>query len=519
MHTGSLNLKRGPSSGENSAISHSDSIGVARYRLRLGGLRRLCACRTARALLIALAAVLSYGPAQAAWLGHTRIVSAAGAPLRIEVPIMGLSESDAQALRVNLADSSAWQVAGVKPPAPLHTLKITVLPAQAQEGKFKRIVLIQSDQAPAEPAVDILLDLAVPGARRQVQVSVLAIPRAPQQLPLTAAKPTNAISNDGASPSSAKPSVEAVASRKISVQSGDTLSSIARRYRPASTTTAQMLVALWQGNQKAFNQENMNLLRHPMQLALPSAEAVRAIDPAEARRTVQEQTKAFNEYRARLARDTQIVRSAPPAGRINAARSSTPTPLATAPETSSQDRLQLAQTPSTSRTEAQGASAADSRVASQKAINEAQDRIAILQKNLADMKDEMASTDRSATADTPAQGGAENKNSSLAASSSESPPLQAPEAATELADPEFLSRADATSPASADNGEMRRILFNGVLGGTAVLGLVFTAAGVLLRRRRRTSDYVAAPVSAIDEELPPSSSSALEKDGLVQKKE
>jgi pilus assembly protein FimV len=98
-------------------------------------------------------------------LGHTRIVSAAGAPLKIEVPIVGLSDSDAQALRVNLPGLSAWQAAGVKPPVPLNTLHVTVLPAQIQEGKFKRVVLIQSDQALAEPAVDILLDLAIPGVQ------------------------------------------------------------------------------------------------------------------------------------------------------------------------------------------------------------------------------------------------------------------------------------------------------------------------------------------------------------------
>ena len=45
----------------------------------------------------------------------------------------------------------------------------------------------------------------------------------------------------------------------------------------------QMLVALWRANPQAFIQSNMNLLKAGQKLSIPDADAVRSIDPAEAR--------------------------------------------------------------------------------------------------------------------------------------------------------------------------------------------------------------------------------------------
>jgi FimV-like protein len=531
MHTGYLNLKPGYFRSENSPLLDSGGVGASvpwdpragkpcGLRVSLG--RRPFYRHTAHALVLALAAVLSPTKAQAAWLGHTRIVSASGAPLRIEVPIMGLSDSDAQALRVNLADLSAWQAAGLKPPVPLPALKLTLLPVQSQEGKFKRVVIIESTQAPAELAVDILLDLALPGAQRQVQVSVLATPLAPQQLPLAAGKPARSVSNRAAAGRGTQASVPTtLASRKISVQPGDTLVAIARRYQPASTTRAQMLVALWQINQKAFNQENMNFLRQPVQLTLPTSEAVRAINPEEALRTLEEQTKAFHAYRARLARETQTAHSSVPVTGANAGRVTPPQSLAAASAVTAQDRLRLASSDATgiSSTDAKSAPDADSRVASQKAMNEAQTRIAILQKNLADIHQEMAMPDKSATASTPTQAHGGVKNSGPLAETQDVPRSQAPKAASTNTEVDFSSQDETALPESMGNHEMRRILLNGILGGMVILGLLFSIALVLLRRRRATFTNGAEPTPATSKEGPLVAASLLEDDGLISKKE
>ena len=61
-----------------------------------------------------------------------------------------------------------------------------------------------------------------------------------------------------------------------------------------------MLVALWRANPQAFIQSNMNLLKAGQKLSIPDADAVRAIDPAEARRIFNEHAEAFAKYRSRL---------------------------------------------------------------------------------------------------------------------------------------------------------------------------------------------------------------------------
>ena len=320
-------------------------------------------------------------------------------------------------------------------------------------------------------------------------MSILASPLAPQQLPSIGDDSARSVSkNRGVAGNPKPPADVALASRQISVRPGDTLISIARRYpSPTSATTAQMLVALWQANQKAFTEENMNLLRSPVRLVLPSAEAVQAIDPEEARRTVQEQAKAFNEYRARLARETQTARAGVPAVRANVGRITSPQPLAAAPTAPVQDRLRLAQTEmtleSSRRTQASDATQTDSRVASKKAMTEAQTRIAELQKNLADIHEEMMSTDQSATTSKPAQGGV--KDNAPALPPRDSSALQTTEVPPELLDAEFSPQADTALSENADSDEMGRIIVNGVLGGTAILGLLFLVTVFLLNSHRR----------------------------------
>src|SRR5690625_6408571 len=74
-----------------------------------------------------LAAVFVAGMActsvHAATLGHSRLVSAVGEPLRITIPVTQLSASEAQSLQVSPAPMSSWAQAGLTPPVDLTTLQ------------------------------------------------------------------------------------------------------------------------------------------------------------------------------------------------------------------------------------------------------------------------------------------------------------------------------------------------------------------------------------------------------------
>ncbi|HTS52946.1 MAG TPA: FimV/HubP family polar landmark protein [Burkholderiales bacterium] len=85
------------------------------------------------------------------------------------------------------------------------------------------------------------------------------------------------------------------------VKYGDTLSKIARQYKPDDVSLDQMLVLLWQNNKEAFSANNMNRLKTGKVLTIPDPSEAAGIPQKDARRQVHLQVVDFNAYRERLA--------------------------------------------------------------------------------------------------------------------------------------------------------------------------------------------------------------------------
>ncbi|WZB73124.1 FimV/HubP family polar landmark protein [Achromobacter xylosoxidans] len=244
--------------------------------------RRLKALQWAVALALGTSVC---GSAYAMRVGHSRVVSVPGAPLQAVVGLQELTPDEIASLRVSVADEAAWQRAGLKPPVPLADLVVGVENGMDATRKNLRV---RSSQAPASGAVDLLLDISSSAGQRQVQVSIL--------VPLRGA-------GADATPASVGGKARAGASAggaTLNVKPGDTLYAIAQRNAVPGASIYQMLVALWRANPQAFIQSNMNLLKAGQKLSIPDADAVRAIDPAEARRIFNEHAEAFAKYRSRL---------------------------------------------------------------------------------------------------------------------------------------------------------------------------------------------------------------------------
>jgi len=168
---------------------------------------------------------------------------------------------------------------------------------------------------------------------------------------------------------------------------GDTLSKIAVRNRVEGVTFQQMLVALFRANQEAFVANNMNRLRAGKIISIPDKDAAAAVAPADARRIVSAQYADFNEYRRRLG---IAVASTPgsqggrqASGEISAPKEEKPAPSKEPPK----DELRLSRADDAKRgAKAAGAAAADDLAAKDNALKEAQERIALLEKNLQDMQ-------------------------------------------------------------------------------------------------------------------------------------
>lgn len=240
--------------------------------------------------MVFVAGQLAWMPAQAAVLGHSRLVSAAGEPLRVTIPVTKLSASEAASLRVAPAPVAAWTNAGLTPPVDLATLQARLDDGYATGAQ---VIHVWSDDVFNRPIADLLLDIHTSSGVQRYQVSLLARGGAAAvQSPAA----TRADSSQPRSQTSAAP--EFTADRhSIAVGWGDTMFAIAQRHEVPGVSVYQMMIALQRANPKAFIHNNLNLVKAGERMVMPDMEALTAISDREARRLFHEQVVAFNLYR------------------------------------------------------------------------------------------------------------------------------------------------------------------------------------------------------------------------------
>lgn len=307
-------------------------------------------CRPLRAYLIwgaSAAAVVSALGAQAAVLGHSRVISAPNEPLRIAVQLKDLSPEEIDSLTATIAPTSAWHEAGLQAPVDLSSFRL-ITAAAAQPNAVQ--LILESSQIANQPVIDVLVDIETQVSKQRHQVSVL-------QAPLPAPVVLTQIADVGfqsplaptiASPTTARAVTKASTHR---VQSGQTLSHIARRYRSDRYSDQQFMAALLELNPQAFIHGNLHLVRAGASLTIPSAEAVAAISPEQAQQIYQTHLRWFNDYKQGLAQGQPLQPLVTPSsattqtGSVPLPSNSTPVTSSAStaePATSSTDRLELA---------------------------------------------------------------------------------------------------------------------------------------------------------------------------------
>lgn len=245
-------------------------------------------------MAFALAAALSVcAPAHAASIGHSRLVSASGQPLHIHVPLRDLSQADLQSLRVDVAPAAAWQQAGLVPPVELSSLRLSI-----DEGftPKSRVVQIRSSQPFDGPVADLLLQIATAAGSQQYQVSLLTHSAPPGSAAAGQAAPASTGAAAGGSAASA-----AAGAGSIAVRRGDTLFALAQAHAVQGVSVYQMMIALQKANPQAFIDGNVNLVKAGATLAIPDAQALRAVSDREARRIYQQHAQAYAAYRQGVA--------------------------------------------------------------------------------------------------------------------------------------------------------------------------------------------------------------------------
>ncbi len=252
---------------------------------------------------------------QAAGLGKLTVSSYLGQPLKAEIALESVTDKEINTLSARLASPKIFQKAGINL-APYHaTLSVAV--EKRTDGQ--PYVRVASSQAISEPFLKLLIELHSSSGRMLREYNVLLDPadtRKPATAPPVIQSAGNQAEDSAATAArETQPFVKAerqpsVSQEKSAVQTGntygpvmqgDTLSRIARQVSPDSVSLNHMLVALYRANRDAFLEKNMNLLKVGVILRIPDEEEISSITAKEAAREVAVQKESWNSYRQRIA--------------------------------------------------------------------------------------------------------------------------------------------------------------------------------------------------------------------------
>lgn len=312
---------------------------------------------TSAALAVALLAGGWSFSAQALVLGQIRVNSALGEPLKAEIPVTQLTADEALSLQVRIAPPSDFSGRGLVYSSAISSMRVSFEKTGATTG----ILRLNSQQRPIQdPFMDVLMDLTWRTGSMQRSYTMLIDPPstiavapapilAPRNEPVvrnespTAVAPrpvgnlpqagadgvrrehisTQLLTGNGAqatpanpvrvaptnSTATSQPPVRPQTSQpqrgsedfSVRVARGQTLGQIAASMKPANVSTEQMLVALYNANPSAFINRNINWVRAGVTLRIPSESEIAAVSRAEARRTVSEHARNFNDHRRQTA--------------------------------------------------------------------------------------------------------------------------------------------------------------------------------------------------------------------------
>jgi pilus assembly protein FimV len=174
-----------------------------------------------------------------------------------------------------------------------------------------------------------------------------------------------------------------VAGSSYTVRRGDTLSKIAQQTKPDNVSLEQMLVALFRSNENAFDDRNMNRLRTGQIVTVPQADQVAAVSQGEAVQVVRVQASDWRAYRDRVA-------GAAPTTDATSARQSASGRITTAVEDKAgapqpgKDQLRVSR--ETGKGVAAGTALAEDLAAKNKALSDANSRVAELEKTVRDLQ-------------------------------------------------------------------------------------------------------------------------------------
>ena len=365
---------------------------------------------TLRASIIAAAiAALPFG-ASAAGLGRLNVFSGLGQPLRAEVEVTGTAE-ELDSLSARLASPEAFRRANIEYAPQLSALRLSI-----EKKGAGAVVKVASDRPFSEPFVDLLLELNWTGGRLMREYTFLLDPVdegakaaapavfAPIAKPLEPASPVSKRKEKAerveraerptksAETAPAKPKTD-IPGSEYTVRSGDSLTSIAARTKASDVSLEQMLAALYSANESAFPGGDINRLKTGQILKVPESSAVRELSSSEARRILSAPSANFGAYRQKAAAAVADGKAKESAAQQSASGKITPKVEDAAKAQEAKDQLKISKSQvSKDAGKADPKSAGriqaleEDLVARERALKEAIERVAALEKNVKDLQ-------------------------------------------------------------------------------------------------------------------------------------
>jgi pilus assembly protein FimV len=361
---------------------------------------------------------------------------------------------------------------------------ITAEPVAAEPVAETPAVVEAASAVPAaEPAAAAPVADIAPGAE-----AVPAVEPAPAEQPLTQAAPVEAAPVDAApmtqDPLSKEEAIAeaapAVSGDQVVVVRGDTLSKIAAQIKPADVSLERMLVALYRENTGVFDGHNMNRIRAGKILSMPSSDAVQKLPQADAVEEIHAQAADWNAYRQKLgavstprieATDKQEVTGKISAAVIDKAVVSKEAPKEVLKLSKGEAPTEKAVGGGKTTAQEKDIAKEEEAIAKSKALKEAEERTAILEKNVQDMKRlaELKKESAPVAASAPAAAVAINAASAPKAASSVAP-----------AKPKVVTPPKVVEPPSLIDQLLGDPIY--MAGGAALL-LVLGGLGFMVARR------------------------------------
>jgi pilus assembly protein FimV len=318
-------------------------------------------------------------------LGKLTVESGLGQPLSARIELTAAQKDELDSLTARVADLSVYRDNNVAYPAVMSRARVTV----EQSPNNPPYLRVTTAQSVNDPFLDVIVEVNWATGRIVRNYTFLLDP--PGVGETQAIEPVAPIRAQAAPPAAGRRRAEETAAatpatgegNNYTVHRGDTLSKIAKEHLAENVSLEQMLVALFRSNESAFDGKNMNRLRTGQILTIPSADEAAAVAPTEAMKVVHVQAADWRAYRDRVAAAAPTTEAAEN-GQTAVGKITTAVQDKGQAVPPGKDQLRVSR--EASKGVPAGAAQAEEIAAKDKALVEANSRIAQLETTLKDMQ-------------------------------------------------------------------------------------------------------------------------------------